>query len=233
MDARGSHDRCGVAAETVSMATQLRTEKFRRLLEPRRWARHLTCMDVTAATRDAEPAAEQIRSLLDVEAALDGDVPAFDRLVLVHLPRTYRIALAILGSDADARDAVQEAWLAAWRQLPTLHDPARFDGWLDQILVNACRMSIRRRSRVREISMPDGFDAEAPQATLNQVAERDALDRAFGQLAVEQRTILVLHHLERRPLSAIAAALVIPIGTAKSRLHAARAALERALESER
>jgi RNA polymerase sigma-70 factor (ECF subfamily) len=190
-------------------------------------------MDMTAATREAEPAAEQIRSLPDVESALDGDLQAFDRLVLVHLPRTHRIALAILGSEADAGDAVQEAWLAAWRQLPTLRDPARFDGWLDQILVNACRMSIRRRGRVREIRMPDGFDAEAPQGALNQVAERDALDRAFSRLTVEQRTILVLHHLELRPLSAIAAALVIPVGTAKSRLHAARAALERVLETER
>ena len=190
-------------------------------------------MDMTAATREAEPVAEQNRSVPDIEAALDGDVHAFDRLVLLHLPTTYRIALAILGSEADARDAVQEAWLAAWRQLPTLRHPARFDGWLDQILVNACRMSLRRRGRLREIRMPDGFDPEAPQAELNQVAERDVLDRAFGRLTVEQRTILVLHHLERRPLSAIAAALVIPVGTAKSRLHAARAALERILETER
>ena len=91
-------------------------------------------MNVTAATREAEPAAEQIRSLPDVESALDGDVEAFDRLVLVHLPRTYRIALAILGSEADAGDAVQEAWLAAWRQLQTLHDAARFDGWLDDVV---------------------------------------------------------------------------------------------------
>jgi len=190
-------------------------------------------MDMTAATREVEPAADQTRSLADVESALDGDLRAFDRLVLVHLPRTYRMALAILGSEADAGDAVQEAWLAAWRQLPTLRDPARFDGWLDQILVNACRMSIRRRGRVREIPMPEGFDAVAPQAAFNQVAERDALDRAFGRLTVEQRTILVLHHLEQRPLSAIAAALVIPVGTAKSRLHTARAALERLLETER
>jgi RNA polymerase sigma-70 factor (ECF subfamily) len=190
-------------------------------------------MNVTAATREAEPGAEQIRSLPDAEAALDGDAQAFDRLVVIHLPRTYRIALAILGSEADAGDAVQEAWLAAWRQLPTLRDAGRFSGWLDQILVNACRTSLRRRSRVREIRMPDGFDAEARQAPPDQVAEREALDRAFAGLTIEQRTILVLHHLEQRPLSAIAAALEIPVGTAGSRLHAARAALGRLLETER
>jgi len=190
-------------------------------------------MDMTATSRDVEPMAEQTRSVTDVESALDGDIRAFDRLVLTHLPRTYRMALAILGSEADASDAVQEAWLAAWRQLPTLREPARFGGWLDQILVNACRMSIRRRGRVREIRMPDGFDAEAPQAPPEQIAERDALDRAFGLLTIEQRAILVLHHLERQPLTAIAAALVIPVGTAKSRLHTARAALERLLETDR
>jgi RNA polymerase sigma-70 factor (ECF subfamily) len=171
--------------------------------------------------------------LPDVESALGGDIQAFDRLVLIHLPRTHRIALAILDSEDDAGDAVQEAWLAAWRQLPTLRDAARFGGWLDQILVNACRTSLRRRGRVREIRMADGFDAEARQAGPDDVAERDALDRAFGRLTVEQRTILVLHHLEQRSLAAIAAALSIPVGTAGSRLHAARAALERLLETER
>lgn len=190
-------------------------------------------MNVTAATREAESGPEQTRSLPDIEASLEGDARAFDRLVVAHLPRTYRIALAILGSEADADDAVQEAWLAAWRQLPTLRDAARFDGWVDQILVNTCRMSLRKRGRVREIRMPEGFDAQTPQAVPDDVAEQDALDRAFSGLTIEQRTILVLHHLEQRPLSAIAAALVIPVGTAKSRLHAARAALERLLETER
>jgi RNA polymerase sigma-70 factor, ECF subfamily len=190
-------------------------------------------MNVTAATREAESGTEPIRSLPDVQAALNGDAQAFDRLVLVHLPRTYRIALAILGSEPDAADAVQETWLAAWRRLPTLRDAERFNGWLDQILVNACRTNVRRRGRVREIRMPDGFDAVAPHAPTDQVAERDALDRAFAGLTIDQRTILVLHHLERCPVAAIAAALAIPVGTAGSRLHAARAALERLLETER
>jgi RNA polymerase sigma factor (sigma-70 family) len=117
-------------------------------------------------------------------------------------------------------------------RLPPVND-VKASAWLDQSLVNARRTSLRRRSRVREIRMPDGFDAEAPQAAADRVAERDALERAFGGLTIEQRTILVLHHLERRPLSAIAVALAIPVGTAGSRLHAARTALERLLETER
>jgi DNA-directed RNA polymerase specialized sigma24 family protein len=71
-------------------------------------------MDMTAASREAEPLAAQTRAVLDVEAALEGDIGAFDRLVLAHLPRTYRIALAILGSEADAGDAVRTLVAAAF-----------------------------------------------------------------------------------------------------------------------
>jgi RNA polymerase sigma-70 factor, ECF subfamily len=168
-----------------------------------------------------------------VQAAVAGDDAAFEALVMDRLPRTYRMALAILGSEADARDAVQETWVSAWRKLPSLLDPARFDAWLDQIVVNACRMSLRKRGRVREIALVETFDIEAQQPGPDHVTERDALQRAFNRLSIEQRTLLVLHHLERRPLTAIAEVFGIPIGTAKSRLHAARTALERTLEIER
>ena len=168
-----------------------------------------------------------------VEAALAGDDAAFEALVLDRLPRTYRMALAILGSEADARDAVQEAWVSAWRQMRSLRNPARFDAWLDQILVNACRAGLRKRGRVREIALVETFDVETPQPGPDHISERDALQRAFNGLSVEHRTLLVLHHLERRPLTAIAEVLGIPVGTAKSRLHTARAALERTLEAER
>lgn len=162
-----------------------------------------------------------------------GDDAAFEALVLDRLPRTYRMALAILGSEADARDAVQETWVSVWRRMPSLRDPARFDAWLDQILVNACRTGLRKRGRVREIALVENFDIEAPQAGPDHFTEREALQRAFDRLSVEQRSLLVLHHLERRPLTAIAEVYGIPVGTAKSRLHAARSALERALEAER
>jgi RNA polymerase sigma-70 factor (ECF subfamily) len=128
---------------------------------------------------------------------------------------------------------VQEAWVSAWQQLPSLLDPARFDAWLDQIIVNACRMSLRKRGRVREIELVEAFDVQAPQPGPDHITEREALQRAFNRLSIEQRTLLVLHHLERRPLTAIAEVFGIPLGTAKSRLHTARAALERTLEAER
>jgi RNA polymerase sigma-70 factor (ECF subfamily) len=192
-------------------------------------------MDVKSVSTDTQPALGRrtLSAQHQVQAAAAGDDDAFEALVMDRLPRTYRMALAILGSDADARDAVQEAWVSAWQQLPSLLDPARFDAWLDQIIVNACRMSLRRRGRVREIALVEAFDVQAPQPGPDHISEREALQRAFNRLSIEQRTLLVLHHLERRPLTAIAEVFRIPLGTAKSRLHTARAALERTLEAER
>jgi RNA polymerase sigma-70 factor (ECF subfamily) len=168
-----------------------------------------------------------------VRAAMGGDVGAFETLIATRIERTHRIAQAVLGSALDAGDATQEAWLAAWRQLPRLRDPERFDAWLDHIVVNACRMQARGRRRLREVSLPDDFEVQVGGPGPDQLAERHLLETAFGRLDIDQRTILVLHHLEQRPLADIAEVLHIPVGTAKSRLHAARTALERALEAER
>jgi RNA polymerase sigma-70 factor (ECF subfamily) len=192
-------------------------------------------MDAMRVTGDSEPTLGRPVAVLarQVEAAMGGDEAAFEALVTARVARAYRMALAILGSEADARDAVQDAWVAAWRQLPTLLDVSRFTSWLDQIVVNACRMTLRKRRRVREIALADDVDIASHHPGPEQVAEREALDRAFGRLTIDQRSILVLHHLERQPLSVIAETLGIPVGTAKSRLHTARSTLERLLAEER
>jgi RNA polymerase sigma-70 factor (ECF subfamily) len=186
-------------------------------------------------TTDLEPRASLLAGETPalLAAAVGGDADAFDRLVGPRLARTWRLARAILGTDHEAADAVQDAWLTAWRQLSSLRDADRFDAWIDRIVVNACRMSIRRRGRVREIRIAEDFDHPSTAPGPEQLAERDALEAGFERLSVDHRTILVLHHLEERPLAAIADVLGIPVGTAKSRLHAARTALERALEDDR
>jgi len=168
-----------------------------------------------------------------VEAAIAGDAAAFEVLIAGRLRRTFRLAAGILGSAADAGDVTQDAWLLAWRQLGSLRDVDRFDAWLDRIVVNACRMSVRSRDRLRQIHMDDGFDRATSSPGPEQVAERDALERAFDRLSIDHRTILVLHHVDERPLGVVAEVLGIPVGTAKSRLHAARAALERAMKDDR
>ena len=87
-----------------------------------------------------------------LERAADGDAEAFDALLRPRLDRLFRIAVAILRSEPDARDAVQDGSLRAWSALPRLRDRDRFDAWLTQIVVNGCRSLLRnrRRDRLRE-----------------------------------------------------------------------------------
>ncbi len=174
-----------------------------------------------------------------VERARARDEAAFTMLVRPRLEPLLRVATAIVGSEFEARDALQAALAASWANLPKLRDPDRFEAWITRILVNECRAVLRRtaRARVRELRMdtiaqPDARPAlqvGGPEATL---ADRLALERAFERLPADARALLVLHHLEQLPVGAIAEVLVIPPGTVKSRLHAARKALERELEKE-
>jgi RNA polymerase sigma-70 factor (ECF subfamily) len=161
------------------------------------------------------------------------------------LDRLYRFAMAVTRSEADARDAVQDACILAWRQLPTLREPDRFDAWLDQIVVNSARMVVRRtnRIRVRELSSGGAADprdegrSRVPEpstpAATDGVADGELIRRAFGRLDGDARTLLVLHHVEGVPVAEIARRSGSPVGTVKWRLSRARAALERALEVER
>ena len=188
-----------------------------------------------------------------VGRARHGDLDAFTALAGARLAAMTRTATAILGDETEAHDAVQEAMISIWRELPSLREPGRFDAWAGRILVNACRQALKRRvrSRVREIRLsPEpadgpGFDdraggagglATAGVALVSGRAESlgndDALNRAFERLDTEQRALLVMHHLEERPVTEIAAILGIPAGTVKSRLFAARRALQNALDRE-
>jgi RNA polymerase sigma-70 factor (ECF subfamily) len=140
----------------------------------------------------------------------------------------------ILGNETEAQDAVQETCLSVWRTLPRLRDAGRFDAWLMRVLVNECRTRLRKRSRVREIHIDSEFERAGPASDdPAHSAETDSIARAFDRLDPDARAILVLHHLQHEPISTIALALQVPPGTVKSRLHAARAALARALERER
>ena len=166
------------------------------------------------------------------------DRSAFDTLVRSRIDAVYRTSLAILGSEADAADATQETFVSAWRHRDALRDADSFDAWLGRINLNACRAQIRRRGRakVREVRLFDPEDDREPASTEPSLADRtvdaDAFDRAFARLSVDDRTLLVLHHLHERPVAEIAAVLGAPAGTIKSRLHRARAALESALAKE-
>ena len=168
-----------------------------------------------------------------VERAARGDATAFEALVAASADRAFRLARAILGNESDARDATQDAFISAWRELPRLRDPELFDAWLRRILVNACRSNIRTRGRVREISMDGTLERLDPHpGTPEQVSDTDLLGRAFDRLVPDKRALLVLRYLQHESVASIAVTIGIPEGTVKSRLHEARAALERALLAE-
>jgi RNA polymerase sigma-70 factor (ECF subfamily) len=159
-----------------------------------------------------------------------GDHDAFALLIEPRAGRLLTMARTILGNEADAYEAAQEALIAAWIQLPSLRDPERFDAWLNRTLVNKCRDALRKRRRTREIDLsgqaltvPDAAEGSATQA---------AVLAAFERLSISERHILALRHVQDLQLNEIAAQLGIPLGTAKSRLWSARRALERALEAE-
>jgi len=129
-----------------------------------------------------------------VERASRGDREAFTSLAASHVDRCYAVAYRILRDPHRAQDATQQALLGAWRDLPTLRDPERFDAWLHRLVVNACYAEARgdRRwtARVRVI------DPEPPIApdVARSVADRDELEIAFRRLSPEQRAVVVLHH---------------------------------------
>jgi len=195
---------------------------------------------VDALTQAASSAASADDAL--VRRAQAGDTAAFEMLVDARIDRCYRLAWSILSDQADAADATQDALVAAWRQLPRLREPASFDGWLNRIVANAALTVRRRRARIREVSVRTYADDEAPlpelphdpmaRTAMDEFVDNDAIGRAFDRLRPKDRMILVLHHVEERPVAEIARSLGIPVGTAKSRLNTARTALERALEAE-
>lgn len=173
-----------------------------------------------------------------IRRARTGDIEAFTALVAGRVEAMQRTAMAILGHEADARDAVADSLASIWRELPRLRDERAFDAWSTRILVHVCRRRLRGRgrARVRELAIDAaeaGGELPSTAGPADAVADRMALERAFERLDADVRTILVLHHLEGRGVGEVAIVLGIPSGTAKSRLFAARRALERALERER
>ncbi len=167
-----------------------------------------------------------------VGQAMNGDHEAFAVLAAASIDRLYASARLILHDEQRAEDATQEALVAAWRDLPALRDPGRFDAWLHRLLVRACYREARRERgrRIREIHVP--ALAEDPHRVDDDLADRDELERGFRRLDTEQRAALVLHHSLGLPLSELALALGVPEGTAKSRLHRATERMRAALEAD-
>ena len=166
-----------------------------------------------------------------VDRARHGDREAFGVLAAGAVDRLYAIARLLLRDSNLAEDGTQDALIHAWRDLPKLRDADRFDAWLNQILVRSCTDIGRRRRRWRtEISLVS-IEPTEPDSVAG-LADRDQIERGLRRLNEAQRTILILHFYVGLSANEAAAALEIPVGTAKSRLHYAVEALGAALAAD-
>ena len=167
-----------------------------------------------------------------VEAARGGDREAYADLIRVRADRLFAIAQRILRDVDRTEDAVQDALVIAWRDLPGLRDPDRFDAWLHRLLVRSCISEATRERRlvanlrVLPVNLPSGTDDYLT------IADRDQLERGFRRLNPQQRAILVLRHFAGYEPVEIAESLGIPAGTVRSRLHHAHRAMRAALEAD-
>lgn len=166
-----------------------------------------------------------------VRLAKAGDRGAFDVLAATVVDRLYAVARLVL-RDADmAEDAVQEALVRCWRDLPALRDPDHFDAWLHRLLMHAVYDEYRTVGRQRaavtllrlEQSTADGSAA---------LLAREQLDRGFSRLTLDHRAVIVLRLYLGLSLEETATTLGIPVGTAKSRLHYATEAMRVAIEAD-
>ena len=165
-----------------------------------------------------------------VTLAQQGDEGAFSAVAHEIAGRLYAIAYRILRDHDRADDASQQAIVQVWRDLPSLRDPARFEAWAYRILVNACYAEARRAKKAHDIP-GFGTDPMAPDDAIT-IADRDQLERGFRRLPADQRAVLVLQHYLDLGLPEIAELLGVPLGTVKSRSHAARKAMRAALEAD-
>ena len=168
-----------------------------------------------------------------VERAREGDHDAFSSIVADSIGRLNAIARLILHDRDLAEDAVQDAFVDAWRSLPGLRDPDRFDVWLTRVLVRTCRDARRRTSRRWTVEFPlladIGPRVPDPQTA---VAASDAIERGLRALTIDQRTVLVLSFYLDLPIVEAASILGIPVGTMKSRINRAIAALRATVDAD-
>ena len=168
-----------------------------------------------------------------VQQAQRGDRDAFAVLVRTHGDRMFGVARRILRELDLADDAVQQALVIAWRELPRLREPDRFEAWLTRILVRICyeisRASRRASIHVVPLEARRGADRCGP-------AGLDRRSRSAGarlrRLPPDQRALLVLRHYLGLEPNEIAETLGIPAGTARSRLHYAHREMRAALEAD-
>ena len=154
-----------------------------------------------------------------VEQAMHGDEGAFDALVDRIGDTLHSVARRILRDPSLAEDATQRALLDVWQNLPGLRDPDQFEAWAYRLLVNACHAEARHERRHRDNVRLLPVDEPSISDSGSRLAVQDQIDRAFRDLSVEHRTVVVLVHYLDMTSAEAASAMGTPVGTVRSRLH--------------
>lgn len=170
-------------------------------------------------------------------AAAKGDIDAFETLLGLYQNKVYGLALRMCGSEEDAWDVAQEAFLAAWRALPGFRGESGFSTWLYRLTANAAIDCLRREKKRRgelsieggelPLSLPDA--GPGPQEAAEGGELRAAVGAALARLTDQHRTVLILRELQELSYEEIAGALGLDLGTVKSRISRARKALRKIL----
>src|SRR5687768_10391603 len=162
---------------------------------------------------------------------MHGDEEAFDTLVGRIGDSLHSVARRILRDTTLAQDAAQQALLDAWRNLPRLRDPDRFEAWAYRLLVNACHAEARRERRHSGNLRLLPSDEPMVMDSASRIANREQLDQAFRGLSVEHRTVVVLVHYVGLSHAEAAESMGTPVGTARSRLHYALQSMRAAIDA--
>jgi RNA polymerase sigma-70 factor (ECF subfamily) len=175
-----------------------------------------------------------------VRACQAGESSAFDILVARWEDKIRGAAYRLLGSQEEAQDAAQEAFLKAYRGLPRFKQEARFSSWLYQIALNLCRDRLRRRKGRTMVSLEvleevGPVIAAGGPGALDLVQQQDlarTVRRAIGELSEEQREVVILKEYQGLTFLEIAQALDLPLSTVKTRLYRGLGQLRLHLEDE-
>lgn len=166
-----------------------------------------------------------------VEEARRGDRAAYEQLARAVSRQLFLVASRILRDRDAAEDAVQQALVAIWQRLPSLREPDRFEAWAYRLVVRAASDATRRERRSRVTLVDISAELPTERDDFSAVGIHDQLDRAFAALALDHRTVVVLHHLAGLSLAEIAQVLEVPYGTVGSRLHHAMKSLRAAVDA--
>jgi len=168
-----------------------------------------------------------------IERFARGESRAFDTIVEKYEQRVYAISLRMTGNVEDARDAMQDVFISALRALRSFRGDAQLSTWIHRVAVNASLDVLRKRKR--HVAQPLEEAGERPSEDIGpedaaaRAARAVEVQRALQAVSEEHRAVLVLHDLQDLDYAETAAALDIPVGTVKSRLHRARSEMARLL----